>query len=225
MTLIELVVLDMAGTTVEDGGLVEQAFTTAIGVAGVSESDERYAGMLDHVRKTMGQSKITVFRTLLGGDEGAAQGANAEFQRAYEKLIADGHCTPIAGAEDTIRGLRDGGIRVAFTTGFAPSTQHAILGALGWENLADLVLAPGEGVRGRPYPDLVLTAALKLEVTDVRRIAVAGDTPSDVLTGVRSGASVVAGVLTGAGRADDLAAAGATHVLDSVRDLPAVLNS
>lgn len=225
MTEFELAVFDMAGTTVEDGGLVEQAFTTAIASAGVSESDDRYPGMLGHVRKTMGQSKITVFRTLLDGDENAAQQANAEFQRAYEKLVADGHCTAIPGAEETIRTLREAGVRVAFTTGFAPSTQHAILGALGWEDLADLVLAPGDGVRGRPYPDLVLTAALRLEVTDVRRIAVAGDTPSDVLTGVRSGASLVAGVLTGAGRADDLAAAGATHVLDSVRDLPALLIS
>jgi phosphonatase-like hydrolase len=224
VTDIELVVLDMAGTTVEDGGLVELAFTTAIASAGVSESDDRYPGMLGHVRETMGQSKITVFRTLLGGDEDAAQGADTEFQRAYEQLIADGRCAAIPGAEETIRTLRGDGVRVAFTTGFAPSTQDAILDALGWQNLADLVLAPGDGVRGRPFPDLVLTAALRLEVTDVRRIAVAGDTPSDVLTGVRSGASVVAGVLTGAGRAEDLAAAGATAVLDSVVDLPALLS-
>ncbi len=119
--------------------------------------------------------------------------------------------------------MRESGIKVALTTGFAPATQHAILDALGWHDLADLALAPGEWVRGRPYPDLVLTAALRLQVTDVRNIAVAGDTPSDVLSGLRAGASVVAGVLTGSGSREDLAAAGATHVLESVRDLPTVL--
>ncbi|GAA4527657.1 phosphonatase-like hydrolase [Amycolatopsis samaneae] len=219
----ELAVLDMAGTTVADDGLVVRAFTAAIASAGVSEEDSRYPGMLKYVKDTMGQSKITVFRAMLG-DEAKAVAANEEFQRAYEKLVADGECAPIPGAEDVIRGLRESGVKVALTTGFAPATQRAILDALGWHDLADLVLAPGEGVRGRPYPDLVLTAAMRLEIGDVRNIAVAGDTPVDVHTGLRAGASIVAGVLTGAGKRGEFLEAGATHVLDSIRDLPDLLN-
>ncbi|MFD8500001.1 HAD family hydrolase [Amycolatopsis sp. NPDC059657] len=204
----ELVVLDMAGTTVADDGLVVRAFVEAMG------SDEH----LDYVMETMGQSKITVFRAILN-DETAAQQANLAFEKAYAELLD--LCEPITGAEDVIRSLRDDGVKVALTTGFSPATQQAILDALGWHDLADLALAPGEGVRGRPFPDLVLAAALRLEITDVRRVAVAGDTPSDVLTGLRAGASVVAGVLTGTATPADLAQA--THVLDSIRDLPAVL--
>ncbi|WP_456062009.1 phosphonatase-like hydrolase [Amycolatopsis cynarae] len=218
----ELAVLDMAGTTVADDGLVEQSFTAAIATAGVSESDDRYPAMLDHVRRTMGQSKITVFRALLG-DEAAAQRANTEFRRHYEGLVAAGHCAPVPGAEEAIRLLRASGTKVALTTGFASGTQQALLDALGWQDLADLALAPGPGVRGRPFPDLVLTAVLRLEVTDLRRVAVAGDTPSDILTGLRSGAAVSAGVLTGAAGRDELLAAGATHVLDSVASLPTLL--
>ncbi|WP_326947658.1 HAD hydrolase-like protein [Amycolatopsis sp. NBC_00348] len=214
----ELVVLDMAGTTVADDGLVVRAFTEAIRAIGVP--DERYPDMLEYVVDTMGQSKITVFRALLD-DETLAQQANAAFEGAYGDLVRGGACTPIDGAEDVVRGLREDGVKVAFTTGFAPVTQLAILDALGWRDLADLALAPGDGVRGRPFPDLVLTAALRLEVTDVRHVAVVGDTASDVLCGRRAGASVVAGVLTGAGRREDLLEA--THVLDSVRELPAVL--
>ena len=56
---------------------------------------------------------------------------------------------------------------------------------------------PGEAVRGRPYPDLVLHSALRLAVTDMRQVAVVGDSPADMLSGTRSGAGVVAGVLTG----------------------------
>ena len=214
----ELVVLDMAGTTVADDGLVVRAFTAAIETAGVPE--DRYPEMLRYVTDTMGQSKITVFRALLE-DETRARQANSAFEAAYGKLVEAGECTPVPGAEDVVRGLRENGVKVAFTTGFAPATQQAILDALGWRGLADLALAPGDGVRGRPFPDLVLTAALRLEVTDVRRIAVVGDTASDVLCGLRAGASVVAGVLTGAGRREDLLEA--THVLGSVSELPAVL--
>ncbi|WP_116101318.1 phosphonatase-like hydrolase [Amycolatopsis thermalba] len=216
----ELVVLDMAGTTVADDGLVERAFTAAITAVGVPA--DRHPPMLDHVRRTMGQSKITVFRALLG-EETLAQRANDEFRRVYEGLVHTGHCVPLPGAADTIRVLRAAGVKVALTTGFAAGTQHAILDALGWQDLADLALAPGPGVRGRPFPDLVLTAALRLEVTDMRAVAVAGDTPSDIRTALRSGAPVAAGVLTGAGAAADLRAAGATHVLDSVSDLPTAL--
>lgn len=214
----ELVVLDMAGTTVADDGLVVKAFTRAIEAVGVP--DEKYPAMLQYVADTMGQSKITVFRALLD-DETEAQQANSAFEAAYGDLVRAGECKPIPGAEDVVRGLRENGVKVAFTTGFAPATQQTILDALGWRDLADLALAPGDGVRGRPFPDLVLTAALRLEVTDVRRVAVVGDTASDVLCGLRAGASVVAGVLTGAGRREDLLEA--THLLDSVSDLPAVL--
>lgn len=214
----ELVVLDMAGTTVADDGLVVKAFTAAIETVGVPE--EKYPEMLQYVVDTMGQSKIAVFRALLR-EETRAQQANSAFEAAYGDLVRAGECQPIPGAEDVIRGLREDGVKVAFTTGFAPATQQSILDALGWRDLADLALAPGDGVRGRPFPDLVLAAALRLEVTDVRRTAVVGDTASDVRCGLRAGASVVAGVLTGAGRREDLLEA--THVLDSVRDLPTLL--
>jgi phosphoglycolate phosphatase-like HAD superfamily hydrolase len=49
---------------------------------------------------------------------------------------------------------------------------------------------------------------------------VAGDTANDLLAGTRAGASVVAGVLTGAHGRSELAAAPHTHLLDSIADLP-----
>jgi phosphoglycolate phosphatase-like HAD superfamily hydrolase len=85
----------------------------------------------------------------------------------------------------------------------------------------DLVICPDDvGGRGRPWPDLVLTAALRLQIEDVRHVAVCGDTASDMLSGRRAGASIVAGVLTGAHDRAQLVGAGATHVIDSVADLP-----
>ncbi|HJP76689.1 MAG TPA: phosphonatase-like hydrolase [Pseudonocardiaceae bacterium] len=223
MTDIELVVLDMAGTTVADDGLVIEAFTAAVGAVGVTEGSTEFERMSGYVKKTMGQSKIVVFRALLDGDEERAQLANAAFERCYGQLIQSGHCVPIDGAEATIRALRAQGRKVAFTTGFGRDTQDAILTALGWEHLADVALTPEDAGRGRPFPDLVLAAVLRTQTSDVRKVAVAGDTPSDVLTGLRAGASIVAGVLTGAGDKHELETAGATHVLNSVAELPAIL--
>lgn len=218
---IKLVVLDMAGTTVADDGLVLQAFDAAATAAGMANRGSERNQARQYVIDTMGQSKIEVFRALFG-DESRAQTANAAFERAYDSSI-DGGVNPVPGAAEAVTAMRDSGLLVALTTGFSPRTQQRILGALGWERLADLVLAPGDGVRGRPYPDLVLNALLRAGIDDVAQVAVVGDTASDVLSGRRAGAAVVVGVLTGAHDRPALLAAGATHVLDSVAGLPGLL--
>ncbi|MEV8538709.1 phosphonatase-like hydrolase [Streptomyces sp. NPDC051572] len=216
---IRLVVLDMAGTTVADGGLVEEAFAAAARHLG-AEPDS----MLDYVRATMGESKISVFRHLFG-EETKAQDANKAFEAAYAELVDGGRVAALPGARETIESLKSQGRTVVLTTGFARTTQDAILAALGWQDLADLTLCPADaGGRGRPYPDMVLTAFLRTAVADdVRQLAVVGDTSYDMLSGVRAGAGLVAGVLTGAHDADALRAAGATQVLHGVGQLPGVL--
>lgn len=219
MTGIELVVLDMAGTTVADDGLVERAFTAALDAVDVPDAER--PPMLDYVRRTMGESKITVFRALL--DEDRAQRANRAFEAAYTELADAGECAEIPGATEAIRRMRSAGAKVALTTGFSAGTQQRILDTLGWHELADLVLNPAEAGRGRPYPDMVLTAVLRLGATDVRRVAVVGDTAYDVRSGLNAGAGVVVGVTSGAHDRDTLLGAGAGHCLDSVAELPELL--
>ncbi|HET6859488.1 MAG TPA: phosphonatase-like hydrolase [Streptomyces sp.] len=220
---IKLVVLDMAGTTVADGGLVEQAFDVAARRLGVEPGSADHAEKLGYVRATMGESKISVFRHLFGEEE-LAQRANTAFEQAYGELVDAGRIAPLPGAREAVEKLRADGRTVVLTTGFARVTQDAILAALGWQDLVELTLCPADAGRGRPYPDMVLAAFLRTGAADgVREIAVAGDTSYDMLSGVRSGAGVVAGVLTGAHDRDQLAAHGATHVLGSVAELPELL--
>ncbi|KIA65330.1 phosphonatase-like hydrolase [Nocardia vulneris] len=212
---IQLAVLDMAGTTVADGGLVLRAFEAAATAAGIAaEGPEREAART-YVLDTMGQSKIAVFRALLGAEDRAQQ-ANLAFEAAYEALIDEVEITPIPGAAAAIGKLRGAGIKVALTTGFSRSTQDRLLRALDWHDIADLTLAPADAGRGRPYPDLVLTALLRLQADAVDRVAVLGDTTSDIATGLAAGAQIVAGTLTGAHDEAQLRAAGATHVVASI---------
>ncbi|MFB8120742.1 phosphonatase-like hydrolase [Streptomyces sp. NPDC056465] len=218
---LDLVVLDMAGTTVADGGLVEEAFSAAAEHLGVRPGSAEHAAQLAYVRATMGESKISVFRHLFG-DEEKARRANGAFEEAYGALVDGGRIAALPGAREAVERLTAEGRTVVLTTGFARTTQDAILRALGWQDLVPLTLCPADaGGRGRPYPDMVLAAFLRTgAVDDVRRIAVAGDTSYDMLSGVRSGAGIVAGVLTGAHDKDQLARNGATHVLGSVAELP-----
>jgi beta-phosphoglucomutase-like phosphatase (HAD superfamily) len=84
---------------------------------------------------------------------------------------------------------------------------------------ADLALSPADADRGRPWPDLPLTALIRLGGGSVSELAVVGDTPSDIESGRRAGAAVVAGVLTGAATRADLEQAGAPLILGMVADL------
>lgn len=222
MSPITLAVLDMAGTTVADDGLVLRAFAAAAEAGGLPVQGTEADAARRYVLDTMGQSKIVVFRAIFG-DESRAQAANAAFETTYDSLIDQGLAEPIPGAEKAITTLREAGIKVALTTGFSRSTQDKLLVALGWESLADLTLSPAEAGRGRPYPDLVLTALLKLSIDDVHQIAVLGDTSNDVLSGIRSGASIVAGTLTGAHDERQLREAGATHIVPSVTEFAELL--
>ncbi|MBO0981238.1 HAD family hydrolase [Microbacterium sp. SD291] len=221
-TPLELIVLDMAGTTVLDDGVVEQAFARAAARTGVAERMP-WSEALDYVRASMGQSKIDVFTHLSGGDRAAAEQATAAFEGAYAEIVDEQGVSEIPGAAAAIQGLKDAGLKVVLTTGFAPVTRDVLLAGLGWNGLVDLALSPVDAGRGRPAPDLVLTALLRTGTTSVQAVAVAGDTASDVDSGRRAGAGFVAGVLSGAHDADALLAAGADAVLADVTGLRAAL--
>ncbi|MCV7127407.1 MULTISPECIES: phosphonatase-like hydrolase [Mycolicibacterium] len=219
---IQLAVIDMAGTTVADDGLVVEAFEVAAEAGGLPAAGPDRDDARQYVLDTMGQSKITVFRALFG-DEATAQRANASFEDAYAALIAAGRAEPIPGAAESLSRLRDAGIKVALTTGFSPDTQGKLISALGWHDIADVVLAPGDGVRGRPYPDLILTALLRTGADRVQAVAALGDTANDVESALRAGCAIAAGTLTGAHDERQLVAAGATHVVASVTDFADLL--
>ena len=217
--VIRLAALDMAGTTVSDDGVVMSAFDQALAQVGGVGQDSPVGDPHEFVRRTMGQSKIDVFTTLFAGDRTKARQANTAFETAYQRAVDGGEIAPLPGAAETMASLRAAGVRVCLTTGFAPATRDRILAALGWTELVDLALSPVDAGRGRPWPDMILTAVLRLEIDDVRQVAVAGDTASDLLAGWRAGAGIVARVLTGAHGRARIGAVPHTHILEGVADL------
>ena len=220
---ITVACLDMAGTTVADDGTVLAAFSAAVEQAGLPPGSPGHDQAMAVVQESMGQSKIEVFRRVLG-TEPAARQANGAFEEHYARALRSGAVAPLPGAEQTLAALRGAGIKVCLATGFAPATREALLDALGWRPLIDLALSPSDAGRGRPWPDLPLTALLRLGGGSVTELAVAGDTPSDVESGLRAGAGLVAAVLTGSAGRAELERAGAPVILDSIAGLPPLLH-
>ncbi|HEX6311475.1 MAG TPA: HAD family hydrolase [Acidimicrobiia bacterium] len=218
--MIELAVVDLTGTTVRDEGVVERALLDALADTGLALDGAELHPQRAFVRETMGQPRLDVLRGLFLGDEARAREAAHRFEDAFDAAVARGEVEALPGAEAALTALGAAGMRVCLATELSPRNRDHLLDVLGWRDLVDLALAPEDGVRGAPAPDLVLTAIMRLAVDDVRAVAVAGDTVNDLVAGSRAGASIVAGVLTGAHDRSRLENAPHTHLLAGVHELP-----
>ncbi len=212
------VAFDVAGTTMQDDGVVISAFESAFSKAFPEEWAENEHEWLEYVIETMGQSKIEVFTHLLKNRQLAVE-ANEAFEVAYSAVISEVGAEAIDGVEIVFRRLRAEGIPVVLTTGFSRPTLDSILESLGWWGLIDLSITPSEAGLGRPHPDMLNLAAKKLGVSDPSSVVVLGDTQSDIKAGLAFGAHRVYGVLTGCHDGEKLESAGATSVLCSAADL------
>ena len=219
---IRLVAFDVAGTTVNDDGLVVAAFKAAFEKSQPELWPEKGAIWTQYAIDTMGQSKIHVFTELLGDIE-KARAANVAFEEAYMNEVAEQGISPIAGTLEIFAHLRERGIAIALTTGFSRSTLDPMLFELGWLGLIDASVTPEEAGRGRPHPDMLNFLANKFNIQSPELVMVVGDTAADMQSGVAFGATNIVGVLSGAHDQETLHDAGATSVINSIADLSSLI--
>jgi len=182
-----------------------------------------YAHYMVGVHQARGQSAVDVFRGLFPDEDGRAEAAALSFERSFRAAVDRTEISPLPGAEEAIGQLAESGVRVCLITSLSRRLLGLVLDSLRWWRLIDLTLCPEDAPRGCPWPDLMLTAMLRLGVEDVREAAFAGSTASEIQCGQRSGAGIVAGVLAAGHTSDRLRDAGATHLLDGIGQLPGLL--
>ena len=223
---VQLVVFDMAGTTVHDDGMVLECFVAAAGHVGLRVSR-------DELNDRMGASKRAVFDELARRQAGPGRDeeARALRDRGYEAFCAvlegayaRAGVAPIAGAEGVFARLRSRGVKVALNTGFYRRVTDIIVEGLRWRDAVDAVVCVDDVREGRPAPYMIHEAMQRCGVHGVDEVVVVGDTPVDMLAGRNAGARAVVGVTSGSHPAATLRRFPSTHVLPSVRELPAMLD-
>lgn len=217
---VSLVCCGLVGVLIADNGMVDRAFTEAIATQGVVTGTAAYARCMAQVHQTRGEAAADVLRLLFPDSQARGQAAQLTFDRACVDAIGRMGVTPVPGAAEAIDGLAAAGLRICVISGFSRRVLTAALAALGWHDRIDLTLGSSDVPRAFPWPDLALSAMLRLGVTDVRETVVVQCTESGILCGRRSGAGIVAGVLTGPHTRDRLRQAGATHLMPSIALLP-----
>jgi phosphoglycolate phosphatase len=123
-------------------------------------------------------------------------------------------------ARETLEYLR--GFKLALVTNKPRLTTEAILGQLGVSSLFAAVVAEGDLPERKPSPAPVLWIARKLGITPDQMVVV-GDGPQDIESGRRAGARTV-GVLGGIPSRKRLEAAGPDVLIDSLAELPNIVD-
>ncbi|MDQ1569580.1 MAG: hypothetical protein QOF79_254 [Actinomycetota bacterium] len=225
--MIELAALDMAGTTIDDHGSVYVALTRAVEETGatVAEAD---------LQQWMGTDKVSAITALmaLGGQAPSEERVATAFDR-FRAILAESYRdnppVPLPGVVSALIELRTRGVAIVLTTGFSDDVATPLLESIGWTvgagdaHLIDAVVTTSAVSAGRPAPYLIHHAMELSGVRDVRRVVAAGDTIVD-LDAARNAGVIAVGVLTGAlGRAQ-LESHPHDYIVDSVADLPALLD-
>jgi phosphonatase-like hydrolase len=222
---ISLVCCDVVGAAAADGGVLERAFAEAIATQGVVTGTAAYVRSMVQFDRTRGWSPADVMHRLFPEDEIRAQAASLAFERSFKAAVDRFGVLPLPGTNDALAKLTAAGVKVCLMSCLSRSALRLIVDHLGWWQRADLMLCAEDAARGFPWPDLVLTAIMRLGIADVRDVAVVTATESGVICARRAGARLIVGVLSEVHDASKLRRAGATHLVADMSELPGLVMS
>jgi HAD superfamily hydrolase (TIGR01509 family) len=134
-------------------------------------------------------------------------GRLARRKTALYHELADGHAAPVPGVVDFVRALAAAGVPRALATSAVADSAARILEGLGLAAAFPVQVTAGHVRRGKPDPEVYLTAAARLGVPPAACV-VFEDAVVGVEAACRAGMAVVA--LTTAHAAAELRDAGAT---------------
>jgi len=223
---IELVVFDMAGTTVNDEDSVSRCVQGALAARDVMVT-------VADVNRVMGLPKPEALRILIG-ESPRRDALEGQIDDIYRDFVArsirfyetDPSVREVSGTEQTFRALQQAGIKVALNTGFNRAITQTILDRLGWSGspLIDATICSDEVPRGRPYPDMIQELMRRLGIDGPAKVAKVGDTPADLHEGKNAGCGLNVGVTEGTHTREQLEPHPHTQLIASVSELPVLLH-
>jgi phosphonatase-like hydrolase len=222
---IQLLVFDMAGTTVKDNNNVHTALQQAFAIENIQISREE-------ANEVMGYPKPVAIRQLLklrGYTEPEESFVQQIFENFQEEMVRYYQHHPevreIEGVSKLLAELKKHGLKIALDTGFDRRIADTIIKRLGWQEqgLIDVSITSDEVANGRPYPDMIFRAMELTGVTFTEQVAKIGDTASDMQQGTAARCRYVIGVTTGAFTREALAREPHTHIISRLSELLPIL--
>ena len=222
---IELVVFDMAGTTVDEDNVVYKTVQKVI-------NDEGYNIRLEDVLKYgAGKEKHQAITDVLKECTpliNVSQVADIAFSKfkvtlknAYDTL----EIKTFEGTEQLFKDLRSSHIKVVLNTGYDSITANFLLEKLGWNvgETIDALVTADDVENGRPEGDMIFFAMKNTGVIDPEKVMKVGDSAIDIEEGKNANCGITVGVLTGAQNRAQIQEANPTYMIESLNELRAIL--
>lgn len=222
---IQLVVFDMAGTTVDEGNVVYKTLKQVVNKQGGDFSLETV------LEQGGGKEKRQAIEDLLRSVVPASElgqrvdTAFADFKERLAAAYADLQVQPCPGTEDLFAFLRKQDIRIVLNTGYNEVTAQSLVDKLGWVagQDYDLLVTADMVANSRPAPDMIIFAMEQLGINDPAVVAKIGDTAIDMEEGRSADCGLLVGVTTGAQTRDQIASAQPHHIINDLTEFPALL--
>lgn len=224
MNNIKMVVLDMAGTTVNEDNLVYKTVQKAINIEG-------YGVSLDDVlRHGAGKEKHKAITDVLMNctnekDIAVADRIFTNFKVMLEKAYDESDISTFGGMEAFFDKLKSQDIKVVLNTGYDFKTANKLMNKLNWQVgvQIDALITSDDVINGRPHPDMIKMAMAQFGINNSSEVLKAGDSEIDIIEGKNSGCGLTVGVLSGAQNREQLEAANPDYILQNVIELEDIL--
>ncbi|MEZ6039988.1 MAG: phosphonatase-like hydrolase [Planctomycetaceae bacterium] len=218
--MIQLVVFDMAGTTIDEDNVVYKTVRAAINAVGYQFTQEQVQEV------GAGKEKSQAIRDVLAldGQQHSDEEVAAIFDNFKQMLDAAYAALDVKeqpGASETFMKLRRHGVKVVLNTGYDRVTAESLVAKIGWEVGRDIdgLVTASDVENGRPAPDMILLAMRQAGVKSSDAVAKIGDSTIDIEEGKNAGCGMTFGITTGAQTESQLRSADPTHVVRSLADL------
>lgn len=214
---VKLIVFDMAGTTVDEGGLVYKTLVSTIKSYQIPIED-------DEIKNWYGVNKTQVLKYFLnrsGQDDTKLLDMLSDFKTNLKKNYFEDNNVKLIDSQlpELFNKLRNRGIKIGLNSGFSVDIQEALIERLNLRNCIDCYVSSESVPHGRPEPYMVQHLMKQCEITNPKEVVKIGDSINDILEGKNSNCYKSIGVLSGAETKEKLMEAGADMILDSVMDL------
>ena len=191
---IKLLVCDMAGTTINEEGIIYKAIQTTLSNLGFSIDNSEMKNWYGRDKNEVIQSYINANNTFL-----INQAERDLIKCLEEKYFEHNNVRLIDNDLLTFfNKLRHNNIKVALNTGYPMKLQSKLIDHLGMKDSIDAYISSEQVKQGRPHPYMIYKLATDLGIHDTQHIAKIGDTIPDMLEGKNANCGLTIGVLSGA---------------------------
>lgn len=222
MKNIELLVLDMAGTTIDEDNVVYKTVMSSVNDYGYHVTLEKVLSVCAGMEKL---EAITSLLKEIGGNEEDAPAIFENFSDQLKLSYQNLDVKPIDGVENFLLNMRSKNKKVVLNTGYTGEIAQQLLDRLNWkENVHfDAMITADDVSESRPSPAMIHLAMEKFNITRPESVLKAGDSVIDIEEGKNAGCGLTIAVLSGAQTRTELEKSNPDYILNTISEAEDIL--